>query len=46
MLHDRESGMAVWRERQLCPPRNALDATSYFQIPAERVAELGAQVHL
>lgn len=42
-----ESNMVSWRKRLFgYMSRNALDATSFFQLPANRVVELGAQVEL
>ena len=40
-------GLPLWRERLfVLLSRNALRATSFFRIPAERVVELGMQVEL
>ena len=40
-------GMARWRERLFVwMSKNALRATDFFQIPTNRVVELGAQVEL
>ena len=40
-------GMARWREKFFSfMARNALRATAYFRIPAERVFEVGVQVEL
>jgi KUP system potassium uptake protein len=40
-------GMAKWRERLFAfKSRNALRATAFYQIPAEQVFEVGAQVEL
>jgi KUP system potassium uptake protein len=40
-------GMAIWRERLFAlMARNARSATSYFQIPPNRVVELGSQVEM
>jgi KUP system potassium uptake protein len=40
-------GMARWRERLFAfMSRNALRATAFYQIPAEQVFEVGAQVEL
>jgi KUP system potassium uptake protein len=42
-----ERGMALWRERLfIFMSRNSATATRYFNIPAERVVELGSQVEL
>ena len=39
------SGMPVWQDRIfIALARNADDATNYFQIPTERVVEIGTQV--
>lgn len=40
-------GMAVWREKLfVAMSRNAATATDFFQLPTNRVVELGAQVEL
>jgi KUP system potassium uptake protein len=40
-------GMAVWRERLYSfMQRNAMKATEFFQIPPNRVVELGTQVEI
>jgi KUP system potassium uptake protein len=40
-------GMAMWRERLfVLMARNAVRATTYFRLPAERVVELGVQVEI
>jgi KUP system potassium uptake protein len=40
-------GMARWRERLfVLMTRNAVAATSFFRLPAERVVELGVQVEI
>jgi KUP system potassium uptake protein len=47
LLATRRPGMARWRERLFSfMSRNALRATAYFRIPAERVFEVGVQVEL
>ncbi len=47
VLATRRPGMARWRERLFSfMSRNALRATAYFRIPAERVFEVGVQVEL
>jgi KUP system potassium uptake protein len=47
VVPDREPAMALWRERIFAMlSRNALGATRYFNLPPERVVELGAQVEL
>jgi KUP system potassium uptake protein len=39
--------MALWREALFAwMSRNARSATSFFQIPPNRVVELGAQIEL
>jgi KUP system potassium uptake protein len=43
----RQPGMAVWREKLfVLMARNAVRATAYFRLPAERVVELGVQVEM
>jgi KUP system potassium uptake protein len=43
----RKRGMAIWREKLfVLMARNAVRATAYFRIPAERVVELGVQVEM
>lgn len=43
----RPSGMAIWRERLFATmSQNARSAADYFQLPAERVVELGIRVEL
>jgi KUP system potassium uptake protein len=40
-------GMAVWREKLfVLMARNAVRATAFFRLPAERVVELGVQVEM
>jgi len=40
-------GMARWREKLfVLMTRNAVPATSFFRLPAERVVELGVQVEI
>ena len=40
-------GMAIWRERLfVLMTRNAVRATAFFRLPAERVVELGVQVEM
>ncbi len=47
LIPTREPGMALWREALFAwMSRNALTATAFFQIPPNRVVELGAQVEL
>jgi KUP system potassium uptake protein len=39
--------MARWREKLfVLMTRNAVTATSFFRLPAERVVELGVQVEI
>jgi KUP system potassium uptake protein len=41
----RHSGMPLWQDRiYIVLARNADDASSYFQIPTDRVVEIGTQV--
>jgi KUP system potassium uptake protein len=43
----RKPGMAVWREKLfVLMARNAVRATAFFRLPAERVVELGVQVEM
>jgi KUP system potassium uptake protein len=43
----RKQGMAIWREKLfVLMARNAVRATAYFRLPAERVVELGVQVEM
>lgn len=43
----RESGMMRWQEKLFSfMSRNSLPATAFFNIPAERVVELGQQVEI
>lgn len=47
LLATRRAGMARWRETLFSfMSRNALRATTYFRIPADRVFEVGVQVEL
>jgi KUP system potassium uptake protein len=47
IIASRKSGMAAWRERLFAiMARNAQSATTFFQLPANRVVELGMQVEL
>ena len=40
-------GMAVWRERLFATmSRNASSAVDYFNIPSNRVIELGTQIEI
>jgi KUP system potassium uptake protein len=43
----RRPGMALWRDKLFVfMARNALPATAFFQIPGNRLIELGAQVEI
>ncbi len=47
ILVKRHDGMALWREKLfVLMSRNAVRATAYFRLPAERVVELGVQVEM
>jgi KUP system potassium uptake protein len=47
ILPSTRPGMARWRKRLFAfMSRNAQQATSYFQVPPNRVVELGMQVEL
>jgi KUP system potassium uptake protein len=47
ILATARPGMGIWREKLFgVMSRNALRATAYFRIPADRVFEVGAQVEL
>ncbi len=47
LIPTRRPGMALWREKLFVSmSRNAGSVTSYFQIPTNRVVELGTQVEL
>jgi KUP system potassium uptake protein len=47
LIVTRAPGMAMWRERLfVLMARNAVRATAFFRLPAERVVELGVQVEL
>ena len=42
-----KEGMAIWREKLfVLMARNAVRATAFFRLPAERVVELGVQVEM
>lgn len=42
---DPRSGMPAWQDRLfILLARNADDASSYFQLPTDRVVEIGTQV--
>ena len=43
----RRPGMALWRDKLFAfMSRNALPATAFFQIPGNRLIELGAQIEI
>ena len=43
----RRPGMALWRDKLFAfLARNAMPATAFFQIPGNRLIELGAQVEI
>jgi KUP system potassium uptake protein len=47
LLATRHPGMAIWREKLFAwMTRNARPATSYFNLPPNRVVELGMQVEI
>ena len=47
MLATERPGMAIWREKLFAwMSRNAQRAASYFNIPSERVVEIGTQIEL
>jgi KUP system potassium uptake protein len=47
LLATRHPGMAIWREKLFAwMARNARPATSYFNLPPNRVVELGMQVEI
>ena len=47
LIPSRKPGMAMWREHLFSlMSRNARSATSFFQLPPNRVVELGAQIEL
>lgn len=47
IIPSRRSGMARWRENLFAVmARNSQSATSFFQLPANRVVELGMQVEI
>ncbi|HEX7815262.1 potassium transporter Kup [Dyella sp.] len=44
---ERRPGMALWRDKLFAfMARNAMPATAFFQIPGNRLIELGAQVEI
>ena len=47
LIQTEREGMAPWREKLFVwMSRNAMRATDFFQIPSNRVVEMGAQVEL
>jgi KUP system potassium uptake protein len=47
LIPTKSPGMAQWREHLfVLMARNAVRATGFFRLPAERVVELGVQVEL
>ena len=47
LLATERPGMAIWRERLFARmARNARRATRFFQIPPNRVVEMGAEIEL
>ena len=47
IIVSRRKGMAIWREKLfVVMARNAVRATAFFRLPAERVVELGEQVEM
>ncbi len=47
LLESKEPGMPLWKERLfVLMSRNAVRATSFFNIPPQRVVEIGIQVEL
>jgi KUP system potassium uptake protein len=47
ILVSKRPGMAMWREKLfVLMARNAVRATAFFRLPAERVVELGVQVEM
>ena len=47
VIASEKRGMAIWREKLFgVMYRNALNPTAYFDLPPERVVELGAQVEI
>jgi broad specificity phosphatase PhoE len=47
LIASQRPGMAVWREKLFALlSRNALRATTFFRIPADKVFEVGVQVEL
>jgi KUP system potassium uptake protein len=47
LIVTKRPGMAIWREKVfVLLARNAVRATAFFRLPAERVVELGVQVEI
>ncbi len=47
IVHTRKSAMPLWREKIFALlNRNALPATAFFQLPPNRVVELGMQIEI
>jgi KUP system potassium uptake protein len=47
LIPSKKPGMAIWREKLFSlMSRNAQPATAFFDIPPNRVVELGAQIEL
>lgn len=47
LIASRRPGMAIWREKLFVTmARNSASATDFFQIPTNRVVEMGTQVEL
>jgi KUP system potassium uptake protein len=47
LIPTERPGMALWRERLFAVmSRNALGPTAYFDLPPNRVVELGAQIEI
>ena len=47
VIPTKDTGMAVWRERLFAwMVRNSATAMEFFNLPANRVVELGSQVRL
>ena len=47
IIVSKRKGMAIWREKLfVVMARNAVRATAFFRLPAERVVELGVQVEM
>jgi KUP system potassium uptake protein len=47
IIVSKRPGMAMWREKLfVLMARNAVRATAFFRLPAERVVELGVQVEM